>query len=109
MAELLGYTREEFLEKELFEVGLLRNRAACGAVFRELHEKRVFRDDNLAGQTKAGERRTLELVGNLYEEAGRQVIQCNVRDITERRHVEEDRKQLLAREQAARQEAEAAK
>jgi len=108
MAELLGYTREEFLEKELFEVGLLRNRAACEAAFRELDEKRVFRDDNLAGQTKAGERRTLELVGNLYEEAGRQVIQCNVRDITERRHVEEDRKQLLAREQAARQEAEAA-
>src|SRR6266571_7367274 len=108
MAELLGYTREEFLEKELFEVGLFRNRAACEAAFQKLHEKRVFRDDDLAGQTKADERRTLELVGNLYEEAGRQVIQCNVRDITERRHVEEDRKQLLAREQAARQEAEAA-
>src|SRR2546427_8095903 len=108
MAELLGYTREEFLEKELFEMGLLRNRAACEAAFRELDEKRVFRDDNLPGKTKAGERRTLELVGNLYEEAGRQVIQCNVRDITERRHVEEDRKQLLARGQSARQEAEAA-
>src|SRR5436309_1402097 len=89
MAELLGYTREEFLEKELFEVGLFRNRAACEAAFRELDEKRVFRDDNLPGQTKAGERRTLELVGNLYEEAGRQVIQCNVRDVTERKQVEE--------------------
>ena len=108
MAELLGYTREEFLEKELCRIGLFQNEAACEAAFRELDEKRVFRDDNLAGQTKAGECRTLELVGNLYEEAGRQVIQCNVRDITERRHVEEDRKQLLAREQAARQEAEAA-
>src|SRR5437899_5351723 len=108
MAELLGYTREEFLEKELCRIGLFQNEAACEAAFRELDEKRVFRDDNLAGQTKAGECRTLELVGNLYEEAGRQVIQCNVRDITERRHVEEDRKQLLAREQSARQEAEAA-
>src|SRR5947208_8386243 len=38
MAELLGYTRAEFLEKELFEVGLLRNRAACEAGFRELDE-----------------------------------------------------------------------
>src|SRR5439155_8983212 len=42
------------------------------------------------------------------EEADRQVIQCNIRDITERRQVEEERKELLAREQAARQEAEAA-
>src|SRR5204862_2113445 len=97
-----------FLKKELFEVGLFQNQTACEAAFRELHEKRVFRDDSLPGQTKAGERRTLEMVGNLYEEAGREVVQCNIRDITERRQVEEDRKQLLAREQAARQDAEAA-
>jgi signal transduction histidine kinase/ActR/RegA family two-component response regulator len=48
------------------------------------------------------------LVSNLYEEAGRPVIQCNLRDITERRQVEEERKQVLALEQAARYEAEAA-
>jgi signal transduction histidine kinase len=62
----------------------------------------------LPGKTKAGELRKLELVSNLYDEAGRQVIQCNIRDITERKQAEEERKQLLAREQAAREEAEAA-
>jgi len=108
MSELLGYTREEFLEKELCEIGLFQNQAACEAAFRELHEKGIFRDDDLPVQTKAGERLTLEVIGNLYDEAGRQVIQCNIRDITERRHVEEERKRLLTREQAARQEAEAA-
>src|SRR5206468_12320206 len=77
MTELLGYTRAEFLKKELCEVGLFQNRAACEAAFREWHEKRVFRDDDLPGRTKTGELRTLELVSNLYEEAGRQVIQCN--------------------------------
>src|SRR2546427_11334572 len=96
MAELLGYTREEFLEKELCRIGLFQNEAACEAAFRELDEKRVFRDDNLAGQTKAGECRTLELVGNLYEDAARQGIQCNVPDITERTHADKDRQQLLA-------------
>jgi PAS domain S-box-containing protein len=89
MTELLGYTREEFLTKELFEVGLFQNQAACETAFRELHAKRVFRDDGLPGQTKAGERLTLELVSNLYEEADRQVIQCNIRDITERKQAEE--------------------
>jgi len=108
MTELLGYTRKGFLEKELFEVGLFENRAACEAVFRELREKGIFRDDELSVQTKVGEPRTLEMVGNLYEEAGRQVIQCSIRDITERKLAEEEHKQLLAREQAAREEAEAA-
>ena len=48
------------------------------------------------------------MVSNLYEEGRCQVIQCSIRDITERRQAEEERKQLLAREQAARKEAEAA-
>src|SRR5207244_4521403 len=47
------------------------------------------RDDDLPDKTKAGERLKLELVGNLYEEAGRQVIQYNIRDITERKLAEE--------------------
>src|SRR5207244_7063353 len=55
MAELLGYTREEFLEKELCQIGLFQNRVACDAAFLELRDKRVFRDDDLPGQTKAGE------------------------------------------------------
>src|SRR6266516_788369 len=31
MAELLGYTREEFLERELCQIGLFQNEAACEA------------------------------------------------------------------------------
>ena len=89
MTELLGYTREEFLEKELCEIGLFQNQAACEVAFRELHEKGIFRDDDLPVQTKAGERLTLEVIGNLYDEAGRQVIQCNIRDITGRNQAEE--------------------
>jgi two-component system CheB/CheR fusion protein len=108
MTEMLGYTREEFLEKELCEIGLFPNLETCDAAFRELRQKGVFRDDNLRVETKVGETRTLEMASNLYEEEGHQVIQCNVRDITTRKQAEEDRRQLLAREQAARQEAEAA-
>src|SRR5438093_8887440 len=89
MTELLGYSREEFLEKELCEIGLFQNHAACEAAFRELHAKRVFRDDDVPGQTKAGERRKLGLAGTLYEEADHEVIQCSIRDISERKQAEE--------------------
>ena len=36
MTQLLGYSREEFLGKELCEIGLFSNRAACEAAFHEV-------------------------------------------------------------------------
>jgi len=88
MTEILGYSRQELLGKELPEIGLFENRAAYEAAFRQMRQKRFFRSDNLAGQTKAGECRELEIISNLYDEADHQVIQCNIRDITERKQAE---------------------
>jgi len=89
MTELLGYARAEVLGKELWEIGVFQSQSACEAMFRELHEKAVFRDDNFSARTKMGGRRALEMVSNLYTEAGRKVIQCHLRDITERKRAEE--------------------
>jgi PAS domain S-box-containing protein len=108
MAELLGYTRAEFLGKELWEVGLLADQAASQAAFQALQAHGFIRYENLPLQTKTGERREVEFVSNVYDEAGQSVIQCNIRDITERRQAEAEREILLAREQAARTAAEAA-
>src|SRR6185312_3722390 len=63
MVDLLGYSRDEFLGKELSD----------------LLEKGFARYDNLPLQTKHGERREVEFVGNVYEEESRRVIQCNIR------------------------------
>src|SRR5687768_1747069 len=38
MTELLGYTRAEFLGKELWEIGLFSDKDASQAAFRELQE-----------------------------------------------------------------------
>src|SRR5580704_19069910 len=87
MSELLGYPCEELLGKELWEIGLLKDEEASRAAFRELQEKHYIRYEDLPLQTKAGQRRDVEFVSNIYEEDGRNVIQCNVRDITERKRV----------------------
>lgn len=108
MAELLGYARDEFVGKELWEVGLLADQAASQAAFRALQTHGFIRYENLPLQTKTGERREVEFVSNVYDEAGQPVIQCNIRDITARRQAEAERAALLAREQAARTIAEAA-
>ena len=61
-----------------------KDQDASQAAFRELQEKGFIRYEDLPLQTKAGERRDVEFVSNLYQEGDRKVIQCNIRDITAR-------------------------
>jgi PAS domain S-box-containing protein len=88
MSELLGYPRAELLGKELWQIGLLKDEKANQSAFRELQKKHFIRYEDLPLQNKTGQRREVEFVSNLYDEAGRNVIQCNIRDITERKHAE---------------------
>ena len=89
MMEFLGHSREEYLGKELWEVGLLKNAEASREAFRQLQQKGHIRYEHLPLQTKEGKRREVELVGNLYEEDHHRLIQCNIRDITVRKHAED--------------------
>jgi diguanylate cyclase (GGDEF)-like protein/PAS domain S-box-containing protein len=90
MVELLGYSRDEFLGKELWEIGLLKDVKANRDAFRELMRKGHIRYEDLPLQTEDGKQREVEFVSNVYEEDGHEVIQCNIRDITERKQVEEN-------------------
>jgi PAS domain S-box-containing protein len=89
MSEFLGYTRDEFLGKELWEIGLFGDQGADQAAFRELRETGYLRYEDLPLQTKQGMRREVDVVSNLYSEDGPDVIQCNIRDVTERKRVQE--------------------
>lgn len=88
MAELLGYSHEEFLGKELWEIGLLQDKDANREAFELLKRDCYVRYENLPLETRNGERREVEFVSNLYRENGHAVIQCNIRDITSRKAVE---------------------
>lgn len=85
LVDFLGYTYEEILGKELFEIGLLKDEAASRAAFRELQATGSIRYEDLPLETKDGRRVEVEFVSNLYQEGDQQVIQCNVRDITARK------------------------
>jgi len=88
LVEFLGYAYEEFIGKELFEIGLLKDEAANQAAFRELQADGYIRYDDLPLQTKDGRRVDVEFVSNIYQEGDQRVIQCNVRDITARKKTE---------------------
>ena len=103
LEEFLGYTRDDFLGKELFEIGLLKDAAASQAAFRQLQANGYIRYEDLPLKTKDGRHVDVEFVSNLYQEGDQLVIQCNIRDITARKHSDdalrasEERFQLLAR------------
>ena len=86
--------------RELWEIGLLADEEASRAAFEELEEKTRIRYEDLPLRTKSGQRCEVEFVSNVYEEDERAVIQCNIRDITERKRTE--RALLTAQEQLAR-------
>lgn len=94
MAELLGYRRDEFVGKELWEIGLFEDEAASAAAFGKLQRTGYIRYEDLPLETSKGAVWEVEFVSNVYEENGRQVIQCNIRDITERRQTERELRQL---------------
>ncbi|MDB6015668.1 MAG: Protein-glutamate methylesterase [Pedosphaera sp.] len=88
MTQLLGYSRAELLGKELWQIGLLKDEQASQDAFRELQESGFIRYEDLPLETKAGKRREVEFISNLYDEDGLKIIQCNIRDITDRKATE---------------------
>jgi len=88
MTELLGYSHDELLGKELWEIGLFGDERASQAAYQELQEKGYIRYDHLPLETKHGERAEVEFVSNVYQVDRRPIAQCNIRDISERRLLE---------------------
>jgi PAS domain S-box-containing protein len=87
MTELLGYTREDLLGKELGQIGLIKDEQAA---FLELKQKGQIRFEDLSLETKSGGKREVAVVAICYKEDGTQVIQCTIRDITRRKRTERE-------------------
>jgi len=77
MMELLGYSRAEFLEKEPWQIGVLRDSASSAEPFHELQQDGYIRYDDLPLETKDGQGVSVEFVSNVYEENGRQIVQSS--------------------------------
>ncbi len=89
LIELLGFHRDYFIGKKLWEIGLFKDIAASEAAFLELQKKRYIRYDDLPLATCAGHIIDVEFVSNVYVVDSSEVIQCNIRDITQHRLLEE--------------------
>lgn len=84
LVEMLGYTHEEFLGKKLWEVGSFADIAQSKEMFAEVQTTGYVRYEHLPLRTRDGARVDVEFVSNAYYVEGLRVIQCNIRNISER-------------------------
>ena len=89
LMDLLGYSYKEFIGKKLWEIGAVKDIEESRAAFRELQNKEYIRYEHLPLETKGGRQIDVEFVSNAYRVNHTKVIQCNIRDITERKMAEE--------------------
>ncbi|MDO8929719.1 MAG: PAS domain S-box protein, partial [Bacteroidota bacterium] len=88
MIEMLGYSKHQFLDKAIWEIGFLKDIISNLDKFSELQQKEYVRYDDLPFETADGRKISVEFVSNIYFEDNKKVIQCNIREITERKNMQ---------------------
>ena len=89
LIEKLGYSHEQFMGKRIWELGPVTDIMPNRDGFLELQRQGYIRYENLPLETIDGRHVDVEFVSNVYLVDGKKVIQCNIRDITERKKLEE--------------------
>ena len=87
LIEMLGFSKEAFLEKNLWQLGFIRSLVANRDNFVTLQKTNYIRYEDLPLETADGRQIDVEFISNVYTVDGKRVIQCNIRDIRERKQV----------------------
>jgi two-component system, cell cycle sensor histidine kinase and response regulator CckA len=102
LEQLLGYSHEQLLGRKVWELGFLKDAFANRIKLEELKQMGYVRYEDLPLESSDGTALHVEFVSNVYEVDHRRVVQCNIRDMTERWRMEEalrDREDQLRQSQ----------
>ncbi|TMC16404.1 MAG: PAS domain S-box protein [Chloroflexi bacterium] len=86
---LLNKTREQIVQQELWQVGLLPDQPTQHAFLQRLQQDRLLRLEKVKIVTKDNSPCYIDWISTLFQANGHEVIQCNICDITDRRCAEE--------------------
>jgi two-component system, chemotaxis family, CheB/CheR fusion protein len=91
-SKLSGFPRNELLGKGLWELGPFGSEADCLRALGNLKHANRLHYANVPIRTREGNLREVEMINNIYSSNGQLVVQCNIRDITERRRADRELK-----------------
>ena len=92
--KLLGFSRDEMIGKTVGELSPFKDIESNKIMLERLQKDGYVRYENLPMETRDGRHSAVEFFCNVYQAGDRNVIQCNVRDITERKRAEEQTRVL---------------
>ena len=94
LVELLGFSKSEMIGKTVGELSPFKDIEPNQVMLDRLKRDGFVRYENLPLENKDGRHIAVEFVCNVYQEDTTKVIQCNIRDITERKHAEDQKQQF---------------
>jgi PAS domain S-box-containing protein len=106
--DLVGYTRQEILGRTGPELNMVIRMEERATVYRHLQNHTTVLGREMPVRTKSGDIRIVAHNGSIITLDGEEYVLATLYDITERKQAEEEREQLLVREQELRTEAEQA-
>jgi len=89
LVKLLGFSHSEMMGKTVGELSPFKDVVSNQAMLEQLQKEGYVRYEDLPLETKDGRKIAVEFVSNVYQAGEKKVIQCNIRDITERKRSEE--------------------
>ncbi len=88
VVKMLGYSRDHFLDHKLSDVLPFKDIPDCETCLIDLETVESANFDDWSLETKDKSRVNVEFVSNVYRVDGARIVQCNIRDITDRKQSE---------------------
>jgi PAS domain S-box-containing protein len=94
LVDLLGFSRDEMIGKTVGELSPFKDLEPNKVMLERLQMERYVRYEDLPLETRDGRHIPVEFVSNVYRAGERDVIQCNIRDITKQKHAQDQIRRL---------------
>ena len=91
---LLGFSHAEMVGQTVGELSPFKDIWSNQAILERLQKDGYVRYEDLPLETKDGRKVAVEFVSNVYQAGDKKVIQCNIRDITQRKHAQDEIRRL---------------
>jgi PAS domain S-box-containing protein len=94
LCHLLGYAHGEMVGKTVGELSPFKDVVSNRSILERLQKDGYVRYEDLPLEARDGRKIAVEFVCNVYDAGDKKVIQCNIRDIRERKRAEESHARL---------------